>query len=338
MSSLTALWSFWSPPYLASRKSSWADDWYHWLAWGLSLHCAGRHYLDTCLVTDTPGAHMLVDRLGLPFARVSTALDALSNADPDWWALGKLEAYRLQRASFVHIDTDVFLWHRLPAALEAAPIFSQNPEIIEPGWSCYRPDLLEATLGGAGWLPEEWRWYRTQPSPWVAACCGIFGGSRIDLIGHYAERALRLVNGAQNAGLLAGLAGKPSHMILPEQFLLSALLGYHQSRAGSPFRGVGMAYLFPDTASAWRPEAARERGFSHLAAGAKRDRRACRQIEALVRSLLPDFHARCCAVLGGGRPAAMPGEDYVVELARPQPPRVSCTTGCSVENSAVSCE
>jgi len=325
MSGLTALWSFWSPPYLASRGSSWADDWYHWLAWGLSLHCAARHYPDTCLVTDTPGRHVLVERLGLPFARVSTALDALAGSDPGWWALGKLEAYRLQRAPFVHLDTDVFLWNRLPAALEGAAVFSQNPETIVPGWSCYRPEALEAALGGAGWLPEEWRWYCAQPAPWVAACCGIFGGNRLDLIGHYAERALRLVQGEPNRALLAGLTDKPSHMILPEQFLLSALLAYHRGRSGSPFRGVEMAYLFPDMASAWQPEAARALGFSHLAAGAKRDRRACRQIETLVRTLLPNFYARCCAMLGGGRPAATWGEDYVVELARPQPPGNSST-------------
>lgn len=317
MQQLTALWSFWSPPYLASRESSWADDWYHWLAWGLSLHCAARHYPDTCLVTDTPGAHVLVDQLGLRFARVSTALDALAGADPGWWALGKLEAYRLQQAPFVHLDTDVFLWDRLPQSLETAAIFAQNPEAIVPGFSCYRPELLEAALAPAGWLPEEWRWYRQQPTPWEAACCGIFGGSRTDLIAHYAGRALRLVNGAPNAAMLATLADKPSHMILPEQFLLSACLGYHRDRAGSAFQGVEMRYLFPDMAAASRPEVARERGFSHLAAGAKKDRRACRQIEALVRARLPDFYARCCAVLGREGRAAPPATNYVVQLAAP---------------------
>src|SRR4051794_18448095 len=115
---LAAVWSFWSKPYLSGRESSWAHDWYHWLAWGLSVHTAARYYSDTRLVTDTAGARVLVDLLGLPFAHVDTALDQLEPSDPGWWALGKLEAYRLQRDPFVHIDTDVFLWKRLAPAVE----------------------------------------------------------------------------------------------------------------------------------------------------------------------------------------------------------------------------
>ena len=52
---------------------------------------ARRHYPTTCLVTDDEGARLLIDGLRLPFARVSTALNALRDEDPEWWALGKIE-------------------------------------------------------------------------------------------------------------------------------------------------------------------------------------------------------------------------------------------------------
>lgn len=301
--SLAAVWSFWSAPYLASREASWAHDWFHWLAWGLSVHTAARHYPETRLVTDSRGAHVLVDLLRLPFTHVSTALDGLAQADPGWWALGKLEAYRLQDRPFVHLDTDVFLWKRLPDAVEQAPVFAQNPEPIIPGMTCYAPAEIERMVERDGWLPCEWRWYRAAAGPWRAECCGIFGGQDIDFIQHYATTALRLVAAEPNSGLLRAMTDKPSHMILAEQYLLTACIEYHQRQKATPFRNVSISYLFADLATAYRSEAAVEAGYTHLAAGAKRNGRACRQIEARVREWLPEYHDRCCTVFGRNVPA-----------------------------------
>lgn len=299
-----AVWSFWSAPYLASREASWAHDWFHWLAWGLSVHVARQHYPHTRLVTDSAGAWLLVDQLGLEFSEVSTALDGLSEADPGWWALGKLEAYRMQDRPFVHIDTDVFLWKPLPPALEAAPVFAQNPEPIVPGLTCYMPGAIEALLEPSGWLPDEWRWYRQSPGPWRAECCGIFGGSDVAFIQNYARLALRMLMDPRNAPLLRPMTDKPSHMILAEQYLLTACIEYSRSQSRGALPEIEIGYLFPDIATAYRPEAAAAAGYTHLAAGAKRDGRACRQIEARVREWLPDYHERCCRVFGRRVPIA----------------------------------
>jgi len=295
---LAAVWSFWSPPYLASREASWAHDWFHWLAWGLSVHTAAQHYPETRLVTDSRGAHVLIDLLDLPFRHVSTSLDALSDADPDWWALGKLEAYRLQERPFVHLDTDVFLWKRLPDFLEQAPVFAQNPEPVISGMTCYAPAVIEQALNGMDALPPEWRWYRAILGPSRAECCGILGGQRVDFIRYYATTALRLLRDNGNARRLHSIPDKPSHMILAEQYLLSACIDYHRDRVESPFSDVSIDYLFADLATAYLPEAAMQAGYTHLAAGAKKNGRACRQIEARVRELLPEYHARCCRVFG----------------------------------------
>jgi hypothetical protein len=75
----------------------------------LSWQTASQHYPNTCLITDSDGAKILVDQLGLQFASVSTVLDDLANEDPAWWSLGKLYAYSLQQEPFVHIDSDVYL-------------------------------------------------------------------------------------------------------------------------------------------------------------------------------------------------------------------------------------
>lgn len=114
---LRAIWSFWSKPYWRQRRSGWASELHHWLAWILSVETARQHYPDTWLYTDDAGAEILVGQLGLPFVHVSTALNALASCDPDWWALGKVYTYSLQTAPFVHIDADVFLWKLLPERL-----------------------------------------------------------------------------------------------------------------------------------------------------------------------------------------------------------------------------
>jgi hypothetical protein len=292
---LRAVWSFWSKPHGAGRDASWASDWHHWLSWGLSVHAARRHYPDTCLVTDDAGARILVDRLELPFERVSTALNALDGADPQWWALGKLEAYRRQTVPFVHIDADVFLWKKLRPELSDCGVIAQNPEPIPSLDTCYRPDIVERCLGGRGegWIPREWRWYRRARSAWRAECCGVFGGTRIDFIRYYAARALRIASDPRNRARLSALPGKEAHMILLEQYLLSACLDYHAGRAGSRFADVRIGYVFDQLDLAYSADAAHEAGYTHLAAGTKRDRRVCRDLEWRVRTDLPKFYERC---------------------------------------------
>jgi hypothetical protein len=93
---LKAVWSFWSKPFEAHRRHSWPSVRHHLFAWVLSVETARRHYPETCLVTDAAGARLLVDEIGLPFKHVSTELNTLDQYNPDWWALGKVYAYRMQ--------------------------------------------------------------------------------------------------------------------------------------------------------------------------------------------------------------------------------------------------
>jgi len=303
---MRAVWSFWTKPFFAERRSSWFSEFHHWLAWGLSVDAAARHYPDTQLVTDDAGARLLIDKLKLPFARVSTALNSLDGEDPGWWALGKLEAYRIQKSPFVHIDTDVFLWNALRPALASAGVIAQNPEPIVVGSSCYRPGDLEYCLGrpDRGWLPKEWQWYR-EWAPYVgrAECCGIFGGNHIDFIHYYARNALRIVRHARNRGALGHFEDKSGNMILLEQYLLTACLEYYEMHRGSRFDGVRIRYVFDSIGDAYSREAAAEAGFTHLAAGAKRDPAIARNLEIRVETDLPEHFARCLRMdqeLAGG--------------------------------------
>ena len=294
---MRAVWSLWTKPFEARHEIVWPSREHHLFSWALSFHTARRHFARTALVTDDEGARLLVDRLGLPFDEVSTELNALAGHDPGWWALGKVYAYRAQTEPFIHIDSDVFLWEPLPGSVTSAPVFAQCPEYFTPGTSYYKPALFERHLseGGALWLPAEWVWYRSSGLAQRAESCGIFGGNRVDFIRHYAEQAIRLVEHPDNRAGLATLPDKFEHNILFEQYLLAACLVYHGRRAGSPYRGVEIRYLFDSIDEAFYSD---QTGYTHLIASAKRNQDVARRLERRVRRDYPEYYERCV------RPAA----------------------------------
>ena len=128
---MRAVWSFWTAPYRAQRGFCWEHDRFHCLSWLLSVGLARRHFDTLSLHTDNEGARLLVDRLGLGFDHLNVSLNVLDNADLDWWVQGKLLTYAQQQESFVHIDSDVYLFKPPPARVTSAAVLAQNPEWID---------------------------------------------------------------------------------------------------------------------------------------------------------------------------------------------------------------
>ena len=297
---MRAVWSFWSKPYRAGRGSPWLSDYHALLAWGLSVELARRHYPDTALVTDDEGARLLVDRLKLPFASVSLELNELHDRDPDWWALGKLYAYRLQTGPFVHIDADVFLWKRLPAALEEAAVFAQSPETFDPDrdehWYPLRPVGRTFAAHPETWLPDAWRWYAARPVPLVAANCGLLGGRRTDVIRDSADQGIRAVEAPENARAWASWGDKGFCNVLVEQFLLNAVVEHRRATLHDPVeRDLRLSYLFRTDADAYDPRQAEAAGYTHLIGGAKRNPELMADLDARVRADYPALAERCRA-------------------------------------------
>jgi hypothetical protein len=274
----------------------WASERHHLMSWILSVGTASRFYPDTGLVTDTAGAALLVDGLGLRFRTVSCALDGLDGADQEWWVLGKLAAYAAQAAPFVHLDSDVFLWRALPEAVVAAPIFAQNPEeFFFEDQSLYRLEPFMAGITRAGgWLPPEWRWY-AEARGRHAVCCGMLGGTRVDFIAHFARQAQAVIAAPDNQSAWPGLGVRDN--ILVEQYFLAACLEYHRGRAGSAWHDVWPEYLFASSAEAFSAEGATRAGYTHLIGDAKRDAEIAARVERRVRTDHPELFARCEALL-----------------------------------------
>ncbi len=292
---MRAVWSFWSKPFQAYKGRIWREPHHHLLAWGLSLRLAREHYPETVLVTDSAGKALLVDRLGLEFSEISTELDCLRDADPGWWALGKLVAYSVQDRPFVHLDTDVFLWRTLPAWLTAAPVFAQCPEhhSLEHAWC--GPGNIESLFARYGQpLPAEWEWYSSRGGPtFREENCGILGANRIDFIRYYAQVAIRMTLDPGHAALWADLPEKSGFNMLIEQYLLAACLDYHRFHPQSPYRGVTIRYLFPSWAEAFNASAAARAGYTHLLGDAKTHPGVTARLEHRVAEIDPAFYRHC---------------------------------------------
>jgi hypothetical protein len=92
-SAMRAVWSLWTKPLFEGPGDRWIDLKANLLSWILSFETVRAIYPETKLYTDSLGADVLVEGLGLDFQSVSTQLDDLRDHDPGWWALGKLFAY-----------------------------------------------------------------------------------------------------------------------------------------------------------------------------------------------------------------------------------------------------
>ena len=291
---MRAVWSFWSKPFRAHHAHVWLTWTHHLLAWVLSVETARRHYAMTTLVTDTWGARLLVDRLGLPFTTVSTALDALHDADPAWWVLGKLWTYRLQSEPFVHLDNDVFMWKPLPASLERADVFAQNPECFPlTGESWYRPGAYARAIRAVdGWAPDEW-WWSASRGLNQAVCCGIVGGRANSFLAYYADLAIRMIQHPRNRQAWADLGSPIGDNILMEQYLLAACLCFHRQTHDSQYHALTVQYLFESADAAFDESVAARAGYTHLIGGAKGNRALLDRLARRVKRDHPQYYDRC---------------------------------------------
>jgi hypothetical protein len=291
---MRAVWSFWSKPLQARKNIGWYSELHHLLAWGLSLQTAGRHYPETVLITDRRGKKLLVEQLGLPFVHVSTELERLANADPGWWALGKLVAYSIQDQPFIHIDSDAFIWKPLPRHLTESAVFALCPVFYANDSNRLPREIEHAFAEHGGKLPVEWEWVRSKGNGYFREeACGILGGYHVAFLRHYANTALGLVLDSGNAAAWSRLPHKISLNTIVEQFLLAACIDYHRFDQTSPYRGVKVSHLFSSVEQACDLKHAARLGHTHLLGGTKSHPAVAKRLEQRMRRENPAYFRRC---------------------------------------------
>lgn len=291
---MKAIWSFWTKPSKTTRKSIWFSQRHHFYSWVLSVETARQHFPQIALFTDSEGAQLLVDKIGLKFDEVSTELDKLAKFNPQWWALGKVWTYRAQTEPFVHIDSDVFLWKPLSSLLTSSALLAQNPDDFMVGSSWYKPDEMEETIKRVnGWLPNEWKLQRSIGPHQKALNCGIFGGNRVDFIRYYADLAIQFVEHPANQPAWLLLGPSTERNVLFEQYLLGCCIEYHRQKSDSSFKDIEPQYLFPSLDYALIDENSARAGFTHLLADAKSNKAIAERLEKRIKRDYPEYYNRC---------------------------------------------
>jgi hypothetical protein len=169
--------------------------------WKLSLALANKNYYNVYLICDK----FYLKLLGkLPFKKIFPILRIREDQD-HIWSIGKLLAYDFiahQNEPFLHIDSDVFLWEKLPEDLTSKGIFVQNKEHFSyPNsqdknlkfYPAYRVDYLSDL--NSDQIPKEWKAFIELPrSQTFAYNVGIIGGYDLEFFKEYVRYSIDIIN------------------------------------------------------------------------------------------------------------------------------------------------
>ncbi|NMH28011.1 DUF6734 family protein [Flavobacterium silvaticum] len=187
--------SFWSKPFSSAStdpgaryKAGWSSQAGFFYASLLSCLKWREFYGDVILYTDDHGKKLLSEQLQLPYSEIRTDLNRLDEYPPELWALGKILTYSLQEEPFLHADSDVFIWKKLPEALFEGQLFAQNVELNFPRYQDFMAMMTERFENVSGKFPLY-----AQTSDCYAFNAGIFGGSEYNFFKKHKEAAFDIV-------------------------------------------------------------------------------------------------------------------------------------------------
>ena len=150
----------------------------------LSATLAIRNHDRVEFVTDRLGKK-ICDELGIPFTNI-TVMD-FHVPHKSLWAYSKLKVYELQREPFVHIDNDIFLFRKLPEEINSHGITVEVFENTNPSY-LHHEELFSPQT------PDSYLKYAKDQRGY---CMGIFGGTDIDFIREYSQKAISWCDSAE---------------------------------------------------------------------------------------------------------------------------------------------
>ena len=194
----TALYSFWSKPYLEKNAfktfAEFNNEYDFVLSWSMSVKLAKQNFKKVVFVTDTWAWENLFKDLKLPFDEVRLSLDNI-NHSTDIWSVSKAYAILEMDTPFLHIDSDAYLWKELPNHILNKPIVVQDTEGIV--------DRNQYTL----YLGLEWDYnlYLKGFNKYLDASdlknrdifaynCGVVGGTDVEFLKKWATEMIDVAN------------------------------------------------------------------------------------------------------------------------------------------------
>jgi hypothetical protein len=181
--------SFWSKPYFSSSRPS-SRKLFTLMSWAFSCLQLRKFNDDLELITDNRGKEILIDKLHLPYTKVSTSLEDINDYDESLWAIGKIHAYQQQAAPFLHVDGDVFVFDEFDEKCQVAPLVALHPHNAYLDSEFTQTVMLE--LHAAGVLFP--RWIQRKPAGMQFSInAGIIGGNDVAFFQQFSAEAFRFV-------------------------------------------------------------------------------------------------------------------------------------------------
>jgi len=193
---MKAIQSIWTKPIFEkdeSIQSRFSGGWLTHLAFFASTAYSAlqikKYYNRLELITDSLGKRLFVDLLEIPYDEVQVSLDFLTSYDTSLWSLGKIKACAMQQEPFIHFDTDLFIWEKIPVPHQANWTIVQN---LERGFDVY-PPLIKKICARFPYVPPFIRRLEGIDSLNVYNT-GIIGSNNPAFIQSFSEAAFNFVD------------------------------------------------------------------------------------------------------------------------------------------------
>ena len=175
----------------ANIKAGWLSSEFHWMSWALSCLTAKNIFGEIHLETDAKGKEMLIDQLQLPYSTVSTGLEhQLDDYPKELFALAKIYTYSIQNGPFLHLDSDVYLWHKPDDSFLKSTLIAQNPDKNLPFYYQALNDINEHFT----YIPSTFRKENYEQKNLYASNAGLLGGNHPQFFKEYGRQAFEFID------------------------------------------------------------------------------------------------------------------------------------------------
>jgi hypothetical protein len=284
--------SFWTKPFLKSADSlkdarlngGWPARKYNYFSWALSCLQLRDHYNEVSLVTDDLGKFILVDKIGLPYTDVVADMNKLDHHNAGLWALGKIYAYSIQDAPFLHVDSDVFISRKFDDRITGAALTAQNLEARSIVYAETFNDICDRFTYVPPYLKG------LQGMKYISCSnAGILGGTDIPFFKHYTDEIFQFVDRNQDY-----INANIHHLNTAYINVVYEQIFFYQM---AQQRDTPITYLFPDVVDfpnyiGYFHEGEPNGGFVHCLGIYKQGRHVCAMLELQLKTAYPEYYHR----------------------------------------------
>jgi hypothetical protein len=269
---------------ILNSSSGWMSPLFNYMSWGLSVLQLKNYYKDIILHTNSSGAEVLIDILGLPYSKVVLSHDQQPYFQPQLWAMSKIRTYEVQSKPFLHVDADVYTW-KIFFANDNKALYAQN---LENNFQ-YNINAINIAKSLKLRLPKYIP-AAVQPLAINSVNAGVFGGNDINFINRYAHEALDFYLANHNE-----LEAKNDVDLSSLNSLIEQVFFFYLAESS----GKEIQYLLGNNIKSQYykgfvdfEKIPLETTFIHALGSYKRNRVVCRQLAAALEKYHPKFFTK----------------------------------------------